>query len=196
MRAARIVVVLVAAGVACRGERKLANGPVDTAAALPLPGAATVESLPPHTMPLESTTVAAAPPVVLTHADSAAGDVLYHRRGRCFTCHGGQGRGTAKLGPDLADSLWLNGDSSFAAIRSVIASGVATPRQFSVAMPAYAGTLSDSDLTHIAAYVYSLSHPGVLRSDSAATDTAQRADTVHVAGPPPAHDTTHSPTTP
>src|SRR6185312_5689228 len=151
-----VVMRLVAAGgvllsmavAGCHGETKGGSVPVDTAAAMPLAGTANAESTattaPP--VPLESASVAPAAPVVIQPADSAAGYALYHGRGRCFTCHGGLGRGTAKLGPDLTDTTWLNGDSSFTGIRGVIASGVATPRQFSVAMPAYAGMLDDSDL--------------------------------------------------
>lgn len=175
-------------GVACHGERRAGpRVPTDTAAAIPLPGSAAADSLA-ASVPATagSTSVAPAPavPVILHRADSVAGDAIYHGRGRCFTCHGGLGRGTTRLGPDLADSIWLNGDSSFAAIRAVIASGVATPRQFSVAMPAYAGMLDDSALTRVAAYVYALSHPGALLSDSAAADTVHRPDSIATpAGP-------------
>lgn len=170
--------MLSVALAACHGEKKGSNVPVDTAAALPLAGPPNAESTatiaPP--VPLESTAVAPAAPVVIQPADSAAGYALYHGRGRCFTCHGGLGRGTAKLGPDLTDTTWLNGDSSFTGIRGVIASGVATPRQFSVAMPAYAGMLDDSELTRLAAYVYTLSHPSAV-SHSPTPPESTRADT-------------------
>lgn len=179
---------------ACHGEKKGGSVPVDTAAAMPLAGTASAESTattaPP--VPLESASVAPAAPVVIQPADSAAGYALYHGRGRCFTCHGGLGRGTTKLGPDLTDTTWLNGDSSFTGIRGVIASGVATPRLFSVAMPAYAGTLDDSDLTRLAAYVYTLSHPAAVshtptRPDSTRADTGRLGrvpgDTTHPAAP-------------
>ena len=165
----------------CHGEKKGGSVPVDTAAAMPLAGTAGPESTattaPP--VPLESASVAPAAPVVIQPADSAAGYALYHGRGRCFTCHGGLGRGTAKLGPDLTDTTWLNGDSSFTGIRGVIASGVATPRQFSVAMPAYAGMLDDSDLTRLAAYVYTLSHPAAV-SHTPTPPESTRADTARL----------------
>lgn len=188
------VVSMSVALVACHGEKKGGRVPVDTAAAMPLPGTAGTESTAttPPPVPLESATVTPAAPVVIQPADSAAGYALYHGRGRCFTCHGGLGRGTAKLGPDLTDTMWLNGDSSFTGIRGVIASGVATPRQFSVAMPAYAGMLDDSDLTRLAAYVYTLSHPsavshsptppGSTRTDSGRLGSAS-GDTIHPAVP-------------
>ena len=182
---------------ACHGEKKKGGGvPVDTAAAMPLAGATGAESTattaPP--VPLESANVAPAAPVVIQPADSAAGYALYHGRGRCFTCHGGLGRGTAKLGPDLTDTTWLNGDSSFTGIRGVIASGVATPRQFSVAMPAYAGMLDDSDLTRLAAYVYTLSHAAAVSHSPTPPDSMKprrdtgrlgetSADTTHPAVP-------------
>lgn len=178
--------------VACHGESKGGRVPVDTAAAMPLAGsAADSAAARPTTVPLESTTVSAAPPVVIQPADSAAGFALYHGKGRCFTCHGGLGRGTTKLGPDLTDTTWLNGDSSVAGIRGVIATGVATPRQFSVAMPAYAGMLDDADLTRLAAYVYTLSHPAaVSHSPTTPDSTAPRADTGSRLGRS-AGDTTH-----
>lgn len=178
MRHVAMCMVLSVALAACHGEKKGSNVPVDTAAALPLAGPSNAESTatiaPP--VPLESAAVAPAAPVVIQPGDSAAGYALYHGRGRCFTCHGGLGRGTAKLGPDLTDTTWLNGDSSFTGIRGVIASGVATPRQFSVAMPAYAGMLDDSELTRLAAYVYTLSHPSAV-SHSPTPPESTRADT-------------------
>lgn len=185
-------VVLWAALAACHGESKGGRVPIDTAAAMPLAGTASAESTVAPPVPLESANVAPATPVVIEPADSAAGYALYHGRGRCFTCHGGLGRGTAKLGPDLTDTTWLNGDSSFTGIRGVIASGVATPRQFSVAMPAYAGMLDDSDLTRLAAYVYTLSHPSAVSHSptppgSTRTDTGRlgsaSGDTTHPAVP-------------
>ncbi|HEY7876941.1 MAG TPA: c-type cytochrome [Gemmatimonadaceae bacterium] len=192
-----VIVALAAAltSAACHGEtNKAGRVPADTAAEMPLPGATTPGSLSARAIPSESTAVATAAPVILHRADSAAGDVIYHGRGRCFTCHGGLGRGTPKLGPSLSDSVWLNGDSSFVAIRGVIAGGVATPRQYSVAMPAYGGMLDDSALTHIAAYVYALSHPGALRSDTLAADSSRRADSTTPR--PASHDSIHTPNTP
>jgi mono/diheme cytochrome c family protein len=188
------VVSLSVALAACHGEKRGGRVPVDTAAAMPLAGTAGTESTATTTppVPLESATVTPAAPVVIQPADSAAGYALYHGRGRCFTCHGGLGHGTAKLGPDLTDTTWLNGDSSFTGIRGVIASGVATPRQFSVAMPAYAGMLDDSDLTRLAAYVYTLSHPSAVSHSptppgSTRTDTGRlgsaSGDTTHPAVP-------------
>lgn len=179
MRRAAVLAISTCLVAACHGESKGGRVPVDTAAAMPLAGTgAESAAARPTTVPLESATVVAAVPVVIQPADSAAGFALYHGKGRCFTCHGGLGRGTAKLGPDLTDTAWLNGDSSVAGIRGVIATGVATPRQFSVAMPAYAGMLDDSDLTRLAAYVYTLSHPSAVSHSPAPPDsTAPRADT-------------------
>jgi mono/diheme cytochrome c family protein len=189
-RAAVLMVSTCVVIAACHGESKGGRVPVDTAAAMPLAGTgADSAAKSPAIVPLESTTVAAAEPVVILPADSAAGFALYHGKGRCFTCHGGLGRGTSKLGPDLTDTTWLNGDSSVAGIRGVIATGVATPRQFSVAMPAYAGMLDDSDLTRLAAYVYTLSHPSAVSHSPTPPDSA-RADTGARLGTP-AGDTSH-----
>jgi mono/diheme cytochrome c family protein len=191
MRRAAVVMVSTCVVIAaCHSESKGGRVPVDTAAAMPLAGTgADSAAKTPAIVPLESTTVAASPPVVILPADSAAGFALYHGQGRCFTCHGGLGRGTTKLGPDLTDTTWLNGDSSVAGIRGVIATGVATPRQFSVAMPAYAGMLDDSDLTRLAAYVYTLSHPSAVSHSPTPPDSA-RADTGSRLGTP-ARDTSH-----
>lgn len=175
---------------ACHGESKGGRVPVDTAAVMPLAGTADSSAAAPTTVPVESAAVAAAPPVIIEPKDSAAGFALYHGKGRCFTCHGGLGRGTTKLGPDLTDTTWLNGDSSVAGIRGVIATGVATPRKFSVAMPAYAGTLDDSDLTRLAAYVYTLSHPSAV-THSPTPDSMARSDTGSRLGKP-AGDTSHA----
>ena len=177
-RAAVFIISTCLVVAACHGESKSGRVPVDTAAVMPLADTAESSAATATTVPLESTAVSTAAPVVIGPADSAAGFALYHGKGRCFTCHGGLGRGTAKLGPDLTDTTWLNGDSSVAGIRGVIAIGVATPRQFSVAMPAYAGMLDDSDLTRLAAYVYTLSHPSaVSHSPTPSDSTAPRADT-------------------
>jgi mono/diheme cytochrome c family protein len=136
-----------------------------------------------------------APSLVLA-VDSAAGDTIFHGRGRCFTCHGASGEGTPRLGPSLSDSTWLDVNGSLAALREVIANGIATPRSFSVAMPAYTGALTPSEIARVAAYVYTLSHRGVVVSDTARADSVRmRPDT---AGPPlpsqlPGGDPVHPP---
>jgi mono/diheme cytochrome c family protein len=94
-----------------------------------------------------------------TPADSASGDSLYRRRGRCLTCHGRDAAGLANLGPSLRDGEWLHGDGSLASIASVIAAGVNRPKQAQIRMPAFAGELAPAEIARLAAYVYRISHP-------------------------------------
>lgn len=102
--------------------------------------------------------------------DSAAGDSIFNRTGTCFTCHGERGSGMANLGPDLRDSVWLNGDGTFASILRVISEGVAAPKASPIGMPSFEGRLSDARRYQVAAYVFSLSHPGSVVADTASAD--------------------------
>ena len=99
--------------------------------------------------------------------DSAAGDAIFNRTGTCFTCHGERGVGIPNLGPDLRDSIWLNGDGTFASILRVINDGVAMPKASPIGMPSFEGRLSDARRYQVAAYVFSLSHPGSVVADTA-----------------------------
>ena len=158
---------------ACSKEVKHRGAlPVDTAAIIPTLGTTPVEAA--GATPGQGDTLAgdsaAAPlpaePSIVAASDSMAGDLLFHGKGRCFTCHGERGQGTPRLGPALTDSESLTGNWSLASIASVIAQGVAVPKSASVAMPAYTGMLTSRDMALIAAYVYALSHPGSTASDS------------------------------
>jgi len=152
--------------------------PIDTAAVMPMldtspapESAAPAESVA-DSAAIDSATAATAPlqptePSFILASDSAAGDRIFHGKGRCFTCHGDRGQGTPRLGPSLSDSAWLAGNGSLASIRDVIAHGVATPKAASVAMPAYSAMLSEQEITLTAAYVYALAHPGSTTPDSA-----------------------------
>jgi mono/diheme cytochrome c family protein len=115
-----------------------------------------------------------AAPSVVGAADSAAGDLVFHGKGRCFTCHGERGQGTPRLGPALSDSEWLAGNGSLASISDVITHGVAVPRSASVAMPAYGGMLTSREIALTAAYIYALSHPGSTVPDSASASGSAR----------------------
>ncbi|HEU4641080.1 MAG TPA: c-type cytochrome [Gemmatimonadaceae bacterium] len=184
---------------ACHGDARRTGVPADTALRIP------TDTAPRSASPSDSgalassgaglgdTTPGAAAPAgasaatVVLAADSAAGAALYHGRARCFTCHGQRGEGAAKLGPDLTDSAWVDGDGSLAAIRDAIARGVANPRVSAVAMPAYSGMLDSAEIARTADYVYTLSHPGATVADSARVDSVH-ADSVHadIAGAPDA----------
>ncbi len=100
-------------------------------------------------------------------ADSAAGYVLYFSRGRCAPCHGARGEGIPRLGSDLRDARWIIPDGSVAGIAAVILSGVSVPVEQPIAMPSYRRQLSPIDAFRIAAYVYTMSHRGVVVKDSA-----------------------------
>ena len=102
-------------------------------------------------------------------SDSAAGDAVYRGRGQCLSCHGARGEGVANLGPALGDPQWLHGDGSRAAIEHVVAVGVSPPRVFPIAMPAYADQLTADQIRQVAAYVFALSHPGVVVPDTLPT---------------------------
>lgn len=118
-------------------------------------------------------------------ADSAAGDSIFNRTGACFTCHGQRGVGMQNLGPDLRDSVWLNGDGTFASILRVISEGVAVPKASPIGMPSFEGRLSDARRYKVAAYVFSLSHPGSVVADTATAPDTLSPFTLPAAASPP-----------
>jgi cytochrome c oxidase cbb3-type subunit 3 len=68
----------------------------------------------------------------------------------CAACHGETGRGNASLGaPDLADRIWLYGDSRAEIIRQI-----ASPRMG--VMPAWGGRLDPATVTMLTVYVHAL----------------------------------------
>ena len=147
----------------------------------------TTDSLPvvPDSIGPDSATVAA--PAFVLIADSADGDVLYRRKGKCLSCHGLAGKGLEGLGANLQDSLWLHGDGSLPFIQRTIVEGVARPKVSPTVMPSFATTLAPEEVFRIAAYVYTLSHPGSAVADTtrAVTDTLPRTDTIPPPVPPP-----------
>ena len=156
--------------------------PIDTAAVMPMldttpaPDSAPLADTAADTLGVDSSTAALPPasPSAIAAADSVAGEALFHGKGRCFTCHGERGQGTPRLGSSLADGEWLAGNGSLAFISDVITHGVAVPKAASVAMPAYAGVLTERQVALTAAYVYTLSHPGSIAPDSGASGGAAR----------------------
>ena len=121
-------------------------------------------------------------PTLVLIADSAAGDVLYRRKGKCLSCHGLDGKGLDGLGPNLQDSEWLHGDGSLPFVQRTIVDGVARPKVSPTVMPSFATTLAPEEVYRIAAYVFTLSHPGAAVSDTTRVplDTVPPIDT-----PPP-----------
>ena len=89
----------------------------------------------------------------------AEGMAIYNGAGICMTCHGQGGVGTA-LAPNLTDDTWLWADASqplAPQIESVIRQGVPQPKEHPAPMPPMGGaSLSDQQITAVAAYVASL----------------------------------------
>jgi mono/diheme cytochrome c family protein len=99
-------------------------------------------------------------PATILAADSSAGQALYRQRGGCLTCHGLRGEGVAGMGSSLADTVWNRGSGSLALLYTVIRDGMAGPQGARGGMPGSLGSLAPAEIFKIAAYVYSLSHPG------------------------------------
>jgi mono/diheme cytochrome c family protein len=167
MRGIALLIALAAIQTGCGGDHPRDWGRADTAAMVddtptavrPLPDQ---DAFPPDDpdSPFES------PGELVLAADSAAGDLIFHRRGQCFTCHGAAGGGMARLGPSLRDGVWLHSDGSLAGIQRAVAEGVAAPRASPIAMPGFARQLSAEELFQVSAYVYAIGRPGsVLRAD-------------------------------
>jgi mono/diheme cytochrome c family protein len=119
-------------------------------------------------------------PTFVLLADSAAGETLFRRSGKCLACHGPTGGGLQGLGADLRDADWLHGDGSLAFVQRTIRDGIARPAVSPIAMPASASTLTPEEIYRIAAYVYTLSHPGSAVADTTGivpVDTGAMADT-------------------
>ncbi len=200
MRGARGLLIPAGVSVAvllCACHKEVKQGgalPIDTAAVMPMldtmpaaDSAAADSSADSSNVDSGTAELPPAVPSIIAVADSAAGDALFHGKGRCFTCHGERGQGTPRLGSSLTDSEWLAGNGSLASIRDVIARGVAAPIASSVAMPAYSAMLSEQEIALTADYVYTLAHPGSTAADSAHAGGAAH-DTSDGALPSPAHN--------
>jgi mono/diheme cytochrome c family protein len=82
----------------------------------------------------------------------------------CTGCHGESGQGTT-LGPDLTGKKWLWSDGSFGGIAKTITDGVSEPKQYRSPMPPKGGAqLSADQVSAVAAYIWSLSHPAASTS--------------------------------
>ena len=139
------------------------------AAAAPAPSSRADSSAPGAAVPPEGThpdagaqAAASLPtPPGATPEQVALGNRLYHGEvasAPCAGCHGTNGAGSP-LGPNLTSGKWLWGDGSFASITKTIAQGVPHPKSYGEPMPPMGGAqLSSSQLSAVAAYVWSLGH--------------------------------------
>ncbi|HET7585615.1 MAG TPA: c-type cytochrome [Gemmatimonadaceae bacterium] len=183
-----VALTLLALGaVACGSNRDAprTGTPGDTAIAYSLP-----ESVRAHdTTALDSGAVPGAVPDsamaesgVVLRTDSAAGALIFHRTGRCFTCHGRDGAGLEGLGSNLRDSTWSNTGGRLSGIISVIRDGI-LPGGATAPMPAFGSQLSPEAIQQVAAYVYAISHPDSVVADTTAADSlsadSARADTLN-----------------
>jgi mono/diheme cytochrome c family protein len=103
-------------------------------------------------------------PAEVTPANVALGDSLFNNGG-CMRCHGAKGIGAAN-GPVLADNKWDQlTTGSYEEIRAIIVSGVPKEKIKVTTRPNPMGArggrmnLTDAQITAVAAYVYTLSHP-------------------------------------
>jgi glucose/arabinose dehydrogenase/mono/diheme cytochrome c family protein len=96
-----------------------------------------------------------------TAAQVALGSRIYHGEvasAPCVGCHGTNGAGSPQ-GPDLTSGKWLWGDGSLTSIAKTITGGVPQPKKYGAPMPPMGGAqLSPSELSAVAAYVWSLGH--------------------------------------
>lgn len=90
--------------------------------------------------------------VQITPAMIDAGRKIFHGPGGCFACHGPKLGGSA-IAPRLSDSVWINGDGSYADIVHIVSNGVA-----GTLMVSHPGGISDAQLRNVAAYVWAVSH--------------------------------------
>ncbi len=77
----------------------------------------------------------------------------------CAACHGADGKGSQALGaPNLTDRTWLYGSSESAIAEGIVKGRNSTASEGVKAMPAFGGTLSETQIRVVAAYVWSLSN--------------------------------------
>ena len=133
--------------------------------------AGSVDTAPADSVGIGGGTGSAAPQLVLI-ADSVRGREIYNGAGTCFTCHALDGAGVDPLGSSLRDSSWTHIDGSFTAIARVIRDGIPVSSSTRRGMPAFGSRLSEEELYRLAAYTYTLSHPGSAVADTAFVDSA------------------------
>ncbi len=186
------IAIVVALVIACGGDERqglTADSAViqhrDSVSPAAQDTGTTTDSLIGDSAQVDSAAIAG--PTFVLLADSAEGDVLYRRKGKCLSCHGLSGKGLEGLGPNLQDTEWLHGDGSIAFIQQTIVEGIARPKVSPTVMPALASILTPEEIFRIAGYVYTLSHPGSAVADTTRlpVDTLSVTDTIPPTGIPP-----------
>ena len=106
--------------------------------------------------PVEGQVVGPRPALVTDSAVARGREVFL--TGVCATCHGADGKGSAR-GPDLTDSTWTTGAGSYEEIvRQVIHGERPATRTNMVPMPMRGWEpISHQDIQAVAAYVWTLS---------------------------------------
>jgi mono/diheme cytochrome c family protein len=171
------VVLLV---VACGGEKAKQNtGTNTTSAAGGAMAPAGTSSTAPAAAPAPAESAGKAPAggaaaggaanaSAITPQMVALGDSIFHGKaagGLCFTCHGADAKGTP-LAPPLVQHQWKTGDGSYGFLITRVKDGMPNPTPpYTAPMPPMGGAnLTPQQIQAVAAYVYSLSHPGVGKS--------------------------------
>jgi glucose/arabinose dehydrogenase/cytochrome c5 len=142
-------------------DAKIAPAPSPTVAAASSGNAEPPEGM--HADASRSDTNALPVPAGATRDEVALGDRIFHGEaadGTCTGCHGSDAKGSPQA-PSLVNGNWSFGDGSLKAIAQTITNGVPRPKNYSDPMPPRGGaSLSDSDVTAVAAYVWAISHSG------------------------------------
>jgi cytochrome c5 len=141
-------------------------------------------------------------PAGMTIADIVRGDSIYHGKGTCFVCHGGEGEGRPAAGDALTVALnWAQ--PNWRSIDSLIDNGIPQPLTRSpIAMPPKGGRsdLSDAEVRSVAAYVWAISQtrgepwPGGHESHGAVTPAGTDAGTATGVSTQPRLPTAHAAT--
>ncbi|HMU60655.1 MAG TPA: cytochrome c [Gemmatimonadales bacterium] len=99
-------------------------------------------------------------PAGVTPAMVAQGASIFKGQGMCSVCHGIDGKGG--VGANLTDSTWLHSKGSYEEIVQQITTGVPQKESTNgVPMPPKGGSgINPEQVKAVAAYVWTLSHPG------------------------------------
>jgi glucose/arabinose dehydrogenase/mono/diheme cytochrome c family protein len=139
------------------------GAPVEAAVKAKVEAKASPEVLPPEGIHPDAGNRSAALPVPRgsTAAEVELGKKIFDgdvAGATCAGCHGADGIGTP-VGAVLTGPTWLWGDGSLESLTNTIKNGVSEPKAHPGAMPPMGGvTLSDSELTAVASYVWAIGH--------------------------------------